>query len=96
MIVYVGRNDGNSDHISALINDVPDIFILNTNHILSVNLQQVVINQKTISGSWGIHGNGSDFALLELEPDMSRRILRCQEDWVSKLNNMILYLPYAK
>ena len=38
MIVNVGRNDGDSDDITTLINDVPDVFIPHTNNILTIHL----------------------------------------------------------
>ena len=38
MIVNVGRNDGDSDDITTLINDVPNVFILHPDNILTIHL----------------------------------------------------------
>ena len=81
MIVYVWRDYGNSDHIATLLNDVPNLLVLDTNHVLPIHLQQVVLHQKAVPGGRGVHGYGAYSSILELEPNMARRVLSRNVRW---------------
>ena len=43
-----GGDDGDGDDVPALINDGPDLLVLDPHHILTVDLQQVVVHQQSI------------------------------------------------
>ena len=70
MIVNIRGNDGNSDDVAALIDDVPDVLILHTDNILTIDLKEIMVHQETIPCSRGVNSNGGDFALLKLKPNM--------------------------
>ena len=68
-------DDGDGDDLATLLDDGPDFFIFNPHDVLPIDLQEVVIDEKTVSGSRGIHSYGSDLSFLELESNMSSRVL---------------------
>ena len=69
-------DDGDGDDLATLLDDGPDFFIFNPHDVLPIDLQEVVIDEETISGSRGIHSYGSDLSFLELESNVSSRILK--------------------
>ena len=38
-----GGDDGDGDDLAALLDDGPDLFVFNAHHVLTIDLQQVVI-----------------------------------------------------
>ena len=76
VVVDVGGDDGHGDHLAPGLNDAPDVLVSDANHILSVDLQQVVINQEPISGRRGVNGQGYYSAFFKLESNMSSGILK--------------------
>ena len=44
MTVDVAGDDGDGDDVPALVDDATNLLVFDTNNILSVNLQQIVIN----------------------------------------------------
>ena len=83
MIVDVGGNDGYRYHIASFINNVADVFIFDTDNILTIHLQQVVIDQEAISCGWWVNRDGRDFSIFELKPNMTWRILNGDKDYIS-------------
>ena len=47
--VDVAGDDGDGDDVSALVNDATNLLVFDPHNILSINLQQIVVNQQTIS-----------------------------------------------
>ena len=76
VVVDVGGDDGHSDHLAPGLNDAPDVLVSDPNHILAIDLQQVVINQEPISGRRGVNCQGYYSAFFELESNMSSGILK--------------------
>ena len=71
-----GGDDGDGDHVSARLDDAPDLLVADADHVLAVHLQQVVVDQQPVPGGRGVHGYGHDLALLKLEPDVASGILK--------------------
>ena len=75
MTVDVAGDDGDGDDVPALVDDAPNLLVFDSNNILPVDLQQIVINQQSISSCGGVHGNGSYPSFFKLESNVSCRIL---------------------
>ena len=73
--VDVAGDDGDSDNVPALVNDASNLLVFDTNNILSVDLQQIVVNQQSISGCRGVNGNGSNFSFFKLKSNVTSRAL---------------------
>jgi len=73
--VDVAGDDGDRDNVPALVNDASNLLVFDTNNILSVNLQQIVVNQQSISSSRGVNGNGSNFSFFKLKSNVTSRAL---------------------
>ena len=67
-------NHSNGHNLASLVNDVANVSILEPDHILPIDLKQVVLDQEAIPSSWGVDDNGGNFTLLELKTDMTRRV----------------------
>lgn len=48
VLVDEGRHEGDGECARALTEDLPDILVLQSYHILAIDFSQVVINQNTI------------------------------------------------
>ena len=70
-----GGDDGDGDDLAALLDDGPDFFIFDPHDVLPIHLQEVVVDEETIAGCGRIHGYGSDLSFLELESNVSSRVL---------------------
>ena len=46
--VHHSGDDGHSDDLAALLYDGPDLFVFNAHHVLTIDLQQVVIDLEII------------------------------------------------
>lgn len=75
MTVDVAGDDGDGDDVPALVDDATNLLVFDSNNILPVDLQQIVINQQSISSCWGVHSNGSDPSLFKLESNVTCRVL---------------------
>jgi len=75
VLVDVVWDDGQSDRLAGVVENFADFLILYTNHVLPINLQKVVINQKAIPAGWSVDGDGSDFAIFVFEAQMVAGIL---------------------
>ena len=69
-------NDGYCDNISSFLDDGPNVLVFQTDHIQSINLQQVVVNQKTIPSNRGVNRNSHNLTISDLKPNQSNRILK--------------------
>ena len=76
VVVDVGGDDGHSDHLAPGLDDAPDVLVSDPNHILAIDLQQVVINQEPISGRRGVNCQGYYSAFFKLESNMPSGILK--------------------
>ena len=56
-VVDVTGDDGDSDNVSTVVNNVSNLFVFYSHNILSIDLQQVVVNKQTISCCRGINRN---------------------------------------
>ena len=74
--VDYGGDDGDGDDVAALIDNAPNLFIFDTDYVLTVDLQQIVVDQQPVAGGRGIHGNGGDPPVLELESNVTGGILQ--------------------
>ena len=53
MLVYEGRHDGDGGGAWALEEDLSDFLVLETDHILSIHLRQVVVDENAIAEEGG-------------------------------------------
>ena len=69
-------DDGDGDDVAALLDDAPDLLVLDADHVLAVDLQQVVIDQQSVAGRRGVHSDRCDLPVLELESNVPGGVLQ--------------------
>jgi len=67
------HSDGN--YLSAFVDNLADVVVLDADHVLAVDLQKVVIDEEPVSGGGRADGDGRDAAVLELEAQVATRVL---------------------
>ena len=53
MVVDEFRHDGDGDSTWTLVKDLSNVFVLDTNHVLTVDLTEVVVDEETITRERG-------------------------------------------
>ena len=89
VVVDVGRDDGHGDHLAPGLDDAPDVLVADTNNVLAVDLKQVVINQKPISGRRGVNCQGYYSAFLELESNVPGGVLKGSCFWSNSVSSFL-------
>ena len=56
MVVDEFRHDGDGDSTWTLVKDFSNVLVLDTNHVLTVDLTEIVVDEKTITRERGREG----------------------------------------
>ena len=92
VLVDGAGDDGNSDDVSTLVDDLTNLLVFDPHHILTIDLQQVVIYQESIPGCRGVHCDGSNSSFFELKSDVSRGVLTMKMNHSDDISQCKIYL----
>ena len=71
----VGGDDGDGDDTPPLLDEAANLLVLDPHHVLAVDLQQLVVDEQPVPSGGGVHGDGGDPSVLELETDVTGGVL---------------------
>lgn len=75
MIIDERWNDCDRNTLFRLVDNSRSFLVFHAHHILSVHLQQLMIDKQTVSGSRRILDDGRDFSIIKLESNVAIWIL---------------------
>lgn len=87
MLVDGRRDDCNSHDDIAICDDLSDLLVLESDHVLSVDFHQLVVDEQPVSGSRGVLHQPRDLSVLEVEANVTHRVLvegQCALKWPGK------------
>ena len=75
MSVQKVGNHSHSDDLSSLVNNLGNFPIFQAHHILSIDFQEIMVDEETIARSWRVHNDSGDLTDFELKTNMTGGIL---------------------
>ena len=65
----VGWHDSDGDGLAAVLDDGPDVLVAEADHVDPVDLDDVVVSEKTVVGGGAVDREGGNLAVSHHEPE---------------------------
>jgi len=75
MIENKRRHDRQSDDLARLVHDAADVLIFQSNYILSIYFQNLMISQQSVTSCRRVLDQSDDFSIFVLETDVAAAVL---------------------
>lgn len=96
MFVDEGGNNGNSNDVASISDDLCDFLVFESHYVLPIDLQQLVLRQKSVAGRRRVHDQLDDFPVFKGEPDFALAILMQGHGALQRSKNTIYYVITTK